>query len=56
MPIAGGTPKQLTFLGALSVGGVWSADGSRIAFASTQGGRSRIWTVGAATGLPIRPL
>ena len=56
MPIAGGTPKQLTFLGALSVGAVWSADGQRIAFASTQGGQPRIWTVGATTGVPIRPL
>jgi Tol biopolymer transport system component len=55
MPIAGGTPKQLTFLGALSVGGAWSADGTRIAFASTQGGQARIWTVGAA-GLPMRPV
>jgi Tol biopolymer transport system component/DNA-binding winged helix-turn-helix (wHTH) protein len=55
MPIAGGTPKQLTFLGALSVGGVWSPDGTRIAFASTQGGQARIWTVGA-TGMPIRPV
>ena len=56
MPIAGGTPKQLTFLNALSVGGAWSPDGSRIAFASTQSGQSRIWTAGATTGLPIRPL
>jgi Tol biopolymer transport system component/DNA-binding winged helix-turn-helix (wHTH) protein len=55
MPITGGTPKQLTFLGGLSVGGVWSADGTRIAFASTQGGQARIWTVGA-TGVPVRPV
>jgi Tol biopolymer transport system component len=55
MPIAGGPPKQLTFLGGLSVGGVWSADGTRIAFASTQGGKPRIWTV-AASGTAMRPV
>ena len=54
IPITGGTPKQLTFLNALSVGAVWSADGQRIAFASTQGGQPRIWTM-AATGA-IHPL
>ncbi len=55
LPIAGGTPKQLTFFNALTVAGAWSADGQRIAFASTQGGRARVWTM-AATGVPMRPL
>lgn len=52
MPITGGSPKQLTFLDAFSVGGVWSADGKQIAFASTQGGRPRVWTVDAGGGTP----
>jgi Tol biopolymer transport system component/DNA-binding winged helix-turn-helix (wHTH) protein len=55
MPIAGGTPKQLTFFSALTVGGVWSGDGQHIAFASTQGGRPRVWTILAAGG-SMRPV
>ena len=51
LPIAGGTPRQLTFFDALTVAGAWSADGQRIAFASTQGGRARVWTMAAATGV-----
>jgi Tol biopolymer transport system component/DNA-binding winged helix-turn-helix (wHTH) protein len=52
LPITGGSPKQLTFLDAFSVGGVWSADGKWIAFASTQGGTRRVWTVNAGGGIP----
>jgi len=52
MPITGGSPKQLTFLNSFSLGGVWSADGKRIAFASIQGGKPRIWTVDAGGGIP----
>ena len=52
MPIAGGSPKQLTFLDSFSLGGVWSADGKSIAFASTEGGKPRVWTVPAGGGLP----
>ena len=55
MPVAGGSPKQLTFLDSFNVGGVWSADGKQIAFVSTQGGRLRVWTVGADGGTP-RPV
>jgi Tol biopolymer transport system component len=55
MPIAGGTPKQLTFFDALTVPGGWSADGQRIAFASTEGGPARVWTM-SATGVPMRPV
>jgi Tol biopolymer transport system component len=55
MPIAGGSPKQLTFLDSFNVGGVWSADGRQIAFASTEGGKPRVWTIDAAGGTP-RPL
>lgn len=52
MPITGGSPKQLTFLDSFSVGGVWSADGKWIAFASTEGGKPRVWTVNAGGGMP----
>jgi len=52
MPITGGSSKQLTFLDSFNVGGVWSADGKRIAFASTQGGKPRVWTVDADGGIP----
>ena len=55
MPAAGGLPKQLTFLNAFSVAGVWSSDGRSIAFASTEGGTPRIWTVDADGSSP-RPL
>lgn len=52
MPITGGPPKQLTFLESFSVAGVWSADGKSIAFASTQGGKPRVWAVNASGGIP----
>jgi len=52
MPITGGVRKQLTFLDSFNVGAVWSADGTRIAFASTEGGQSRVWTVRAEGGVP----
>jgi Tol biopolymer transport system component len=50
MPITGGTPKQLTFGDSFNLGAVWSADGHRIAFASTEGGQPRVWTVSADGG------
>jgi Tol biopolymer transport system component len=52
MPMTGGSPKQLTFLDSFNVAGVWSADGRRIAFASTQGGKPRVWTINAGGGVP----
>jgi Tol biopolymer transport system component/DNA-binding winged helix-turn-helix (wHTH) protein len=52
MPITGGSPKQLTFLDAFSLGAVWSADGKWIAFASTQGGKPGVWIVPAGGGVP----
>jgi Tol biopolymer transport system component/DNA-binding winged helix-turn-helix (wHTH) protein len=55
MPADGGPAKQLTFLNAFSVAGVWSSDGRSIAFASTEGGTPRIWTVNA-DGSSLRPL
>jgi Tol biopolymer transport system component/DNA-binding winged helix-turn-helix (wHTH) protein len=44
---AGGPPRQLTFFNAFSIDGAWSADGQSVAFASTEGGKARVWVVGA---------
>ncbi len=53
MPITGGVPRQLTFRDSLNLEAVWSADGTRIAFASTEGGQRRVWTVSAGGGEPL---
>ena len=55
LPVSGGAPRQVTFLSAFSVGGVWSRDGRSIAFVSNEGGQTRIWTAGADGSSP-RPL
>ena len=55
LPITGGTPKQLTFLDALSVGGAWSEHSDRIAFASLHGGRPIVGIIPAAGG-SVQPL
>lgn len=55
MPIGGGPSKQLTFFDSFNVAGGWSADAKVIAFASTEGGIPRVWTV-EADGGPPRPL
>ena len=55
MPITGGPMTQLTFLDSFNVGGVWSRDSAQVAFASTEGGTSRVWIVAADGGTP-RPL
>jgi Tol biopolymer transport system component len=55
MPIAGGAMTQVTFLDSFNVGGVWSRDGTQVAFASTEGGSARVWIVAADGGTP-RPL
>ena len=47
--------KQLTFFNAFSVDGAWSADGQSVAFASTEGGKARVWVVNADGSAP-RPL
>jgi Tol biopolymer transport system component/DNA-binding winged helix-turn-helix (wHTH) protein len=52
LPVTGGSPKQLTFFDSFTVGAVWSRDGGRIAFASTQGGKARVWIVDADGGAP----
>jgi Tol biopolymer transport system component/DNA-binding winged helix-turn-helix (wHTH) protein len=53
MPMTGGAPKQLTFRESLNLEGVWSADGTRIAFASTEGNQLRVWEVSAGGGEPL---
>ncbi len=54
MPVGGGAMTQLTFLQSFNVGGVWSPDGSQVAFASTEGGSARVWIVADAGGTPRR--
>src|SRR4029453_8283327 len=54
MPIAGGTPKQLTFFNSVNVHPVWSPDGRQIAFASMEGGKPRVAVVGVEGGV-LRP-
>ena len=53
MPVTGGEPRQLTALTGFSAGGVWSPDGSQIAFASNAGGTRRIWITNT-NGAPAR--
>jgi Tol biopolymer transport system component/DNA-binding winged helix-turn-helix (wHTH) protein len=55
VPSSGGAPKQLTFFNAFSVDGAWSRDGQSVAFASTEGGKARVWVVNA-DGSSVRPL
>ncbi len=52
MPIGGGQPRQLTFFNSFNLTGGWSADGTSIVFASTQGGKPRVWRVGTGGGPP----
>ena len=54
MPLAGGQWTQLTNLESTNVGAAWSPDGRQIAFASTQGQKPQVWTVGAGGGIPRR--
>ena len=44
MPLAGGTPKQITADGNNDTAR-WSPDSKRIAYVSTRGGSSQIWTM-----------
>jgi hypothetical protein len=52
MPIAGGSPRQITFLETLVFYPAWSPDGDEIAFSSNQGGTATVWKVGARGGNP----
>ncbi|RIK73809.1 hypothetical protein DCC62_16585 [candidate division KSB1 bacterium] len=47
MPVAGGTPEQLTLGEALHASAVWSPDGKRLAFGSFKGNEAKIWTMDA---------
>ena len=55
MPIDGGPMQQITFFDSFNVGGVWSGDGTQVAFASSEGGSPRVWMV-AADGGTARPV
>jgi Tol biopolymer transport system component len=50
MPIEGGPLEQVTSFQAFSSDPVWSADGTRLAFVSNEGGAFRVWTVDARGG------
>jgi Tol biopolymer transport system component/DNA-binding winged helix-turn-helix (wHTH) protein len=55
LPMTGGLPRQLTRLNAFTASGVWSPDGSQVAFISTEGGRRRVW-ITDASGTSLRPI
>ena len=55
VPITGGDPVPITSLKSFNVGGAWSPDGRSIAFASTEGGKARVWMMSAAGSVP-RPV
>jgi Tol biopolymer transport system component len=55
MPAEGGAPRQVTHLNALSLNAAWSADGRAIAFASTEGGKRRVWVVDVRDAI-VRPV
>lgn len=52
VPITGGEATPVTFLKSFNVGGAWSRDGQSIAFASTEGGKARVWMMSAVGGTP----
>jgi Tol biopolymer transport system component/DNA-binding winged helix-turn-helix (wHTH) protein len=52
MPIEGGVARQLTHLDGFTAGGVWSPDGTQVAFVSDGDGTRRVWIAKAnATAL-----
>ena len=52
MPVAGGSPRQLTFFDSLIFYPAWSPQGDEIAFSSNEGGTATIWKVSARGGNP----
>lgn len=49
-----GTLKRLTTNGAHDMAPTWSADGSKIAFASTRSGHSQIYVMPSTGGTQVR--
>jgi len=47
VPLAGGTPRQITTQGTSNERPRWSPDSERIAFISNRGGSSQVWTMKA---------
>lgn len=54
VPVAGGSPQQLTFDKSYINGISWSADGGRIIFSSRRGGAPALWEIPLAGGEPER--
>ena len=56
VPVAGGTPKRLTFDKTWIMGSLtWTPDGSEIVFSSMRGGLGALWRISASGGKP-RPV
>ncbi len=55
VPVAGGTPTQLTFAPAFSSAPVWSPDGRYILYSSLRGGSRTLWKVSVKDGVS-RPI
>lgn len=52
MAIDGGERQQLTFFDSFNAYAAWSPDSKEIVFGSTEGGKSRVWSVQADGGTP----
>jgi Tol biopolymer transport system component/DNA-binding winged helix-turn-helix (wHTH) protein len=53
VPVAGGTPKRLTFDNAwMNAPPAWTPDGRDIVFTSMRGGSSALWRISASGGTP----
>jgi Tol biopolymer transport system component/DNA-binding winged helix-turn-helix (wHTH) protein len=54
VPVAGGSPRQLTFDRSFVNGITWSADGSRVIFSSRRDGAPSLWAVSLDGSQPER--
>ncbi len=52
VPVAGGTPQQITHQGTLNERARWSPDSKQVAFISNRSGASQIWLMDADGGNP----
>ncbi len=52
VPLAGGTPRQITTAGSNNLRPRWSPDSREIAFISDRGGSSQVWIMDADGGSP----